>query len=103
MNTEELKGLIELFANVNEGAYTLILVYISKIFIEMILGYACLVFAIFAASKIIQVIIKNVSLGHRIKETMGYVGDLTTGNKDRIIETIKAGMEAQEKKAPKCP
>ena len=92
MNTEEIQMLIELFSNVSDGAYTLVLIYMTKLYLNMLLGYALIVFAIIIVIKLIKSIITQFSFGEQLKAIMGYHGEFTQSEKDAIIETLKKGQ-----------
>ncbi|MCP4393131.1 MAG: hypothetical protein GY804_02525 [Alphaproteobacteria bacterium] len=95
METEEIKMLIELFNNVSDGAYTLLLIYISKLYISMILSFAIVGLIVISTFKLIRMLIAELPLIGRIKAIMGYNGELLVNDKKVIIETLKKGLKVK--------
>ena len=89
MNTEEIKMLIELFSNVTDGAYSLLLIYIAKPYLSMLLGFSMGFFAIFQSIKFGKYLTEKFSFVSEIRTVMGFTGELIGPEKSRVLDILR--------------
>ena len=90
--SEEIKMLVELFGNVTDGAYTLLILYIAKSYLSIILGFGILFFAVAKAFALGKKALYDNSFFSKIKAVMGFHGELTLSEKEAIIKILKKGL-----------
>ncbi len=84
--------LVDLFNSVTDGAYTLLLVYLVKIYLALLLGYAAAFFGIYHAARLLQKVITSFSLSAQVMDKFGYSGDPTSRERNHILKTIEDAL-----------
>lgn len=94
---EELKLILETVNELGGSAKWLFIFYLVKNFLTSAIGYGCLLFGIFAMSKILKDLIGGFSLIQSIKAKMGISTDdiLNPYQKQTILKTIDKGLNKE--------
>lgn len=91
---EELKLILETVSELGGEAKWLFIIYLMKGFLSSVMGYGCLIFALFTIGKMLKNLFDGISLVHAIKLKMSFTtGEtLMSHEKRQILATIDKGL-----------